>query len=243
MNLDLLSPISVPTPLENLNVAEVRELQAALSSLGYGLNSDGILGPLTKSVWARFKADNSLDQPDLIGPGSVALLTRRLNGAGTGEVPQQALNLVKTFEGYRATAYQDGVGVWTIGYGTTKYPDGKAVASGDTVTAAQAEAYLTGDILSTVKTLASSIPYWSTMNADQKSALISFGYNLGAGFYGASGFNSITSALANHRWSDVPRVMTLYSDPEDPTDHPGLLRRRIAEGDLWQGTGTFAATA
>jgi lysozyme len=226
-----------------LNAAQVRELQTALSALGYGLDADGILGPLTESVWARFKTDNALDEPDLIGPGSVALLKQRLNGAGADEVPQQAVNLVKSFEGYRGTAYQDGVGVWTIGYGTTKYPGGNAVAAGDTVTEAQAETYLAHDMLSSAQTLASTVPYWTAMNANQRSALISFGYNLGAAFYGASGFESITSALGNHRWTDVPRVLTLYSDPNDPDVHPGLLRRRIAEGDLWKGTGPFAAGA
>jgi len=242
MNLDLLSSISAATPLANLNAAQVRELQTALSSLGYGLDSDGILGPLTKSVWGRFKADNSLGEPDLIGPDSVGLLKQRLNGAGSDDVPPQAVNIVKTFEGYQVKAYQDTAGVWTIGYGTTKYPDGKTVAAGDTVTQAQAETYLAHDMLSCAQTLASTVPYWSAMNANQKSALISFGYNLGPGFYGGSDFNSITSALGGHRWTDVPRVMTLYSDPGE-SGHDGLLRRRIAEGDLWQGTGPFAAAA
>ena len=32
---------------------------------------------------------------------------------------KKAVNLIKQFEGCRLTAYQDSVGVWTIGYGTT----------------------------------------------------------------------------------------------------------------------------
>ena len=38
------------------------------------------------------------------------------------------------FEGYRATAYNDGVGVQTVGYGTTRYASGQAVKSGDKIT-------------------------------------------------------------------------------------------------------------
>lgn len=33
---------------------------------------------------------------------------------------QAGLKLIESFEGLRLTAYQDSVGVWTIGYGHTK---------------------------------------------------------------------------------------------------------------------------
>jgi lysozyme len=238
-----LDAISGGTTLEQLSPDQIKELQGVLKSLGYGLDADGVLGPLTKTVWASFKSDNGLDQPDAIGPSSIALLRQRLSGGAADDVPPQAVTIVKTFEGFSAHAYDDGTGVWTIGYGTTAYPDGGRVASGQTATEAQAVTYLTHDMASTAKTLAGSVPYWSTMSADQRSALISFGYNLGAAFYGASDFNSISSALRDHRWSDVPRVFALYSDPGDAAVHQGLLRRRIAEGDLWQGKGQFAASA
>ena len=35
------------------------------------------------------------------------------------KISDNGLNLIKKFEGCRLTAYQDAVGVWTIGYGTT----------------------------------------------------------------------------------------------------------------------------
>jgi hypothetical protein len=35
-------------------------------------------------------------------------------------------------------------------------------------------------------------------------------------------------------------VMELYSNPNDPKVHKGLLRRRKDEGELWQGKGRFA---
>ena len=35
------------------------------------------------------------------------------------KISDNGLNLIKRFEGCRLTAYQDAVGVWTIGYGTT----------------------------------------------------------------------------------------------------------------------------
>ena len=35
------------------------------------------------------------------------------------EISEKGLELIKKFEGCRLQAYQDSVGVWTIGYGTT----------------------------------------------------------------------------------------------------------------------------
>lgn len=35
------------------------------------------------------------------------------------KISDKGLNLIKSFEGCRLTAYKDSVGIWTIGYGTT----------------------------------------------------------------------------------------------------------------------------
>ncbi len=52
------------------------------------------------------------------------------------------MKLVKDFEGLRLTAYQDSVGVWTIGYGHT----GPEVKPGMTISQAQADNYLQTDL-------------------------------------------------------------------------------------------------
>ena len=57
------------------------------------------------------------------------------------------INLIKGFEGKRLKAYDDGVGVWTIGFGTIKYPNGVRVKKGDTCTESQAEQYLRNDLV------------------------------------------------------------------------------------------------
>jgi GH24 family phage-related lysozyme (muramidase) len=76
------------------------------------------------------------------------------------------------------------------------------------------------------------IPYWSEMNDNQRGALLSFAYNLGAGFYGSSDFNSITRVLKNKEWDKVPEVLKLYRNSGTNVEK-GLLRRRISEGTLW----------
>lgn len=76
------------------------------------------------------------------------------------------------------------------------------------------------------------IPYWNEMNDNQKSALISFAYNLGARFYNSSGFNTISKVLKEKKWNDVPKALELYRNPGTNVE-AGLLRRRRAEGALW----------
>ncbi len=46
------------------------------------------------------------------------------------QVSTAGINLICSFEGLRLNAYDDGVGVWTIGFGTTIYPNGIKVKKG-----------------------------------------------------------------------------------------------------------------
>ena len=76
------------------------------------------------------------------------------------------------------------------------------------------------------------IPYWNEMTDGQRGALLSFSYNLGAGFYCGSNFNTITKCLKNKEWSKVPDALYLYRNPGTNVEK-GLARRRTAEGKLW----------
>jgi GH24 family phage-related lysozyme (muramidase) len=70
------------------------------------------------------------------------------------------------------------------------------------------------------------------MNENQQGALLSFAYNLGANFYGSSGFNTISRVLREKRWNEIPKTLELYRNPGTKVE-AGLLRRRKAEGKLW----------
>lgn len=54
---------------------------------------------------------------------------------------QRGLSLIKSFEGLRLQAYQDSVGVWTIGYGATR-----GVKAGMKISKEQAERMLLNDV-------------------------------------------------------------------------------------------------
>ena len=76
------------------------------------------------------------------------------------------------------------------------------------------------------------IPYWREMNGNQRGALLSFAYNLGAGFYNGSNFTTISRNLREKNWSAIPKTLEMYRNPGSNVE-AGLLRRRIAEGKLW----------
>ena len=44
---------------------------------------------------------------------------------------QAGIDLIKSFEGFRSAPYRDAVGIPTIGYGMTIYPDGRKVTMQD----------------------------------------------------------------------------------------------------------------
>jgi hypothetical protein len=104
---------------------------------------------------------------------------------------------------------------------------------------------LLSGVNSCARHLASKIPYWSSMVEDQRCALISFAWNLGEDFYGSDGFDTISRLLREKDWPGVPSGLLLYCDPGTAVSD-GLLRRRQAEGNLWQKglsqpTGTASA--
>lgn len=88
------------------------------------------------------------------------------------------LTLIKRFEGYRASAYQDVGGVWTVGYGHTPS------FAGETVTPEQAMVYLRGDIETVQNQLARLVTVWLTQY--EYTALVSLVYNIGAGNFARS---------------------------------------------------------
>ena len=148
----------------------------------------------------------------------------------------EGVKLIQEFEGCHLEAYLCPAGVPTIGWGNTRHIDGKPVKLGDKVTGIEADMMLRREIDRIIEKLR-IIPHWNEMSAGQQSALISFGYNLGASFYGAQGFETITKRLREKDWAKVPDALLLYRNPGSKFE-AGLKRRREAEGRLWlQGMG------
>ena len=96
------------------------------------------------------------------------------------EISANGLNLIKSFEGYSPTSYQDSVGVWTIGYGSTMWNDGKRVIEGQVITKDGAEKVLNWEVTNKTASINSMLAP-TVVNQNQFDSLFSFTYNLGVG--------------------------------------------------------------
>jgi lysozyme len=190
------------------------------------------------AAWAWLEDQLTIEQ--LVEFGAIY---RNENGAPTcsSSAIELALPMIRHFEGFSADAYPDplsGGEPITIGYGTTRYPDGRAVRMGDVVTRAQAEEYLRWYADRCEAAQAQRIPTWQQMSAQQQAAILGFAFNLGANFFGSAGFDTITRNLREADWAAVPTTLRLYRNPGSSVE-AGLLRRREAEGQLFS-TGVWS---
>ncbi|MGD1824861.1 Phage-related lysozyme (muramidase), GH24 family [Chromobacterium violaceum] len=133
------------------------------------------------------------------------------------------ISLIKQFEGVRLAAYQDMVGVWTIGYGHT----GPDVKAGMTITQQQADQLLAADLekFETGVRKAVIVP----LNANQFSALVSFSYNLGLGNLRSS---TLLRLLNKGDYEGAAAQFPRWNRAGGQAV-PGLTRRRKAEQALF----------
>ncbi|HAT2187626.1 TPA: lysozyme [Citrobacter freundii] len=94
------------------------------------------------------------------------------------QTSEKGIALIKEFEGCKLTAYQDSVGVWTIGYGWTQPVDGKSIRAGMTIKQETAERLLKTGLVSYESDVSRLVKVGLTQG--QFDALVSFTYNLGA---------------------------------------------------------------
>ena len=135
---------------------------------------------------------------------------------------QKGIDLIKSFEGCRLTAYQDSVGVWTIGYGHTS-----GVYQGMTITEEQAEEFLRSDLGTSESAVNRLVTYG--INQNQFDALVSFTFNLGSGNLAKS------DLLKKLNQGDITGAANEF----DKWVHAGgqvlegLVKRRAAEKELF----------
>jgi len=97
------------------------------------------------------------------------------------KVDSAGIELIGQFEGLRLNAYDDGTGVWTIGWGTTVYPDGTKVKKGDSITLKQAKHYKAHSLAKFEKAVNDAVDV--PLNQNQFNALVSLAYNIGVGAF------------------------------------------------------------
>jgi lysozyme len=133
------------------------------------------------------------------------------------QINQRGLTLIEQFEGLRLTAYNDGVGVQTIGYGHTQ-----GVKVGDVISQAQAEAFLREDLSEAEAAVEHQLGEQEVTD-NQFAALVSFAFNLGEGNL---------HQLLKRGLEQVPQRILLF-DHAGGKQMLGLTRRRKAERELF----------
>lgn len=146
----------------------------------------------------------------------------------TKPVCQAAVDLVKHFEGLYLDAYLCPAGVPTVGYGHT----GPDVRLGMTITEGEAEQLLADDLAEAAAVVDKYVRI--PLPENPRGALSSFVFNLGGGAFASStllqklNLGDAGAAAEFGRWTKA-RV------GGELVDLPGLVSRRSAERDLFEG--------
>jgi GH24 family phage-related lysozyme (muramidase) len=133
------------------------------------------------------------------------------------KVSETGLSLIKRFEGCRYEAYQDAVGVWTIGYGHTK-----GVYPGMKISQDQADDFLRQDCVKAEIAVNKYEKYGWTQN--EFDALVSFAFNIGS-------INQLT-AKGTRSKAQISAKIPEYRKAGGRVLQ-GLVDRRAAEKELF----------
>lgn len=130
-------------------------------------------------------------------------------------------NLTKSFEGYSLTAYRDGAGVPTIGWGHTL-----GVEMGQTITSEQAEDFFLSDTASAVAAVNACA---TACTQNQFDALVDFAFNEGNHALATS------TLLSLHNAGDYAGAAAQFArwDIAGGEVEQGLVKRRAAEARLY----------
>lgn len=157
-------------------------------------------------------------------------------------VTDEMVDFIKRKEGFRENSYLCPAGVWTLGYGSTQYPDGLPVIENEYCNTKNADEMLRSalDILE-YQLNNFLIKNRIVLNKYQFSALISFAYNVGIKRVIRVG--SVYRALIEDNLPGITRGMKKYCKITKrkfgipyKVKLPGLVERRSKEVDyFWAG--------
>jgi lysozyme len=138
------------------------------------------------------------------------------------------LKIIKAYEGLRLSAYLCPAKVVTIGYGSTRYPDGRKVLMGEKLVN---EAMATQLLLATLEPFESvvnkSLP---NLNQYQFDALVSLCYNIGGSAFGRS--TLVRKAKVNANDPSIADEFMRWNKAGGKVLQ-GLTTRRAAEAKLY----------
>lgn len=146
---------------------------------------------------------------------------------------EKVLNLIKEFESWSSKPYHgkaDADNVFTIGWGTTVYPNGKKVQLTDReITIEQGNAYLKYWLDKAVKVIDPFLR--DDLTENQFAAMLSFGYNCGVGALQTS--TLLKRVQANKNDPTIKDAFLMWVHGEGGKVVPGLVNRRTKEAQLY----------
>jgi len=151
------------------------------------------------------------------------------------KISNKGLELLKQFEGLYLKAYKDIAGIWTIGYGTIKYPNGDKVKAGDTCNEEQATRWLEFEVNEKSAYFNQVIQRINLeLNQNQYDAICSFLYNVGIGkCYEGTTMGDAIYSRNKDRIADAFLVYCKYTKFGIKLTSKGLLNRRRKERELF----------
>ena len=138
---------------------------------------------------------------------------------------ERGTEILKYFEGCKLTAYQDSVGVWTIGYGHTK-----GVFDGMTITQEEADQMLLTELEEYEGYIEDMVTVPLTQN--QFDALVVWIYNLGPTNFKNS---TLLKELNAGNYNAAGQEITRWNKAGGKV-LAGLVKRREAEAELFNET-------
>ena len=139
------------------------------------------------------------------------------------KISEDGLELIRNFEGCKTDAYQDSVGVWTIGYGHTK-----GVEEGQTCSFEDAEIMLSQEIEEYEGYINDMVKV--DLQQHEFDSLVAWVYNLGPTNLGES---TMLKVLNGGQFDRVPDEMKRWNRAGGLV-LAGLVRRRQAESLMFQ---------
>jgi lysozyme len=147
---------------------------------------------------------------------------------------KRCIDLVKKFEGLRLKSYQDVADIWTVGYGSTRWLDETPVKPDQEITIETAEKLLMNDLQKTANHIKLNL------SQNQFDAVVSFCYNLGIGNFNNSTLKK--KIIANPNDATIKDEFLKWGKAKVNgvlKELPGLIKRRIAESNLYNDKTTI----
>jgi GH24 family phage-related lysozyme (muramidase) len=152
------------------------------------------------------------------------------------DISPRGLALIKDYEAYAGEAYDDGEGVWTLGWGSIRWDMNTPVKKGDKCTVDQAEQLLRKEVSRVEDAIDASVKVPLTQG--QADCLVSWGYNVGVGWINGKrkgGAATLIKYLNRGQYDKVPsELLKFRKGAKTGNVIGGLINRRKRElQELW----------